>query len=211
LLTAFAVTTMSVAAQNSANQAAGESKGLPPRASPSDYQAQGKAGSLTIAAEFVGHSAPTPDAIYTTDDYVVVEIGLFGTAPVNVSLGDFSLRINGVKKTIPAQPYEMAFKTMMDPAWEPPKQEEKSKTSIGGGGGGGGAQDTGPPPPVHMPLEIRRPMEQHVTRAAMLEGQFPLPRAGLVFFEYHGKAKGIRSVDLIYSGPAGNTVIPLHP
>lgn len=204
---------MSVAAQDSANQAAGESKGLPPRASPSDYQAQGKAGSLTIAAEFVGHSAPTPDAIYTTDDYVVVEIGLFGTAPVNIALTDFSLRINGVKKTIPAQPYEMAFKTMMDPAWEPPKpKDDSSKTSFGSGGGGaGGAQDTGPPPPVHMPMEIRRPMEQRVTKAAMLEGQFPLPRAGLVFFEYHGKAKGIRSVDLIYSGAAGSTVIALHP
>jgi hypothetical protein len=208
LLSAFAFTTLSVAAQDSGNQAA-ESKGLPPRATPGDYQAQGKAGSLTIAAEFVGHSVPTPEAIYTSDDYVIVEIGLFGPSPVSIAPSNFSLRVNGTKKALAAQPYEMAFKTMMDPEWQPPKQEEKSKTSFGGGGQGG--QDSGPPPPVHMPLEIRRPMEQRVTRAAMLEGELPLPRAGLVFFEFHGKAKNIHSVDLIYSGAAGNATIALHP
>lgn len=211
LLSAFAVSALSVAAQDAPNQAP-DSKGLPPRAAPSDYQAQGKAGALTIGAEFEGHSVPTPDAIYTSDDYVVVELGFFGSSPVAINLGDFSLRVNGAKKTLSAQPYELAFKTMMDPAWEPPKPagEEKSKTSFGSGGGGGG-QDTGPPPPVHMPLEIRRPMEQHVTHAALLEGQFPFPRAGLVFFEYHGKAKNIRSLELIYSGAAGNMTLPLHP
>jgi hypothetical protein len=208
LLSAFAFTALSVAAQDSGNQSV-ESKGLPPRATPGDYQAQGKAGSLTIAAEFVGHSVPTPEAIYTSDDYVVVEIGLFGPSPASIAPANFSLRINGTKKTLAAQPYEMAFKTMMDPEWQPPKQEEKPKTSFGGGGQGG--QDSGPPPPVHMPMEIRRPMEQRVTRAAMLEGELPLPRAGLVFFEFHSKAKNIRSVDLIYSGAAGNATIVLHP
>src|SRR5579871_5086286 len=181
-----------------ASPAAGDSKGLPPRAAPSDYQAQAKAGSLTIAAEFAGHSVPTPDAIFTSDDYVVVEVGLFGPTPANVLLSDFSLRINGVKKALQAQPYELAFKTMMDPEWQPPKQEERSKTSFGAGGGGG--QDSGgPPPPVHMPPEIRRPMEQSVNRAALLEGARALPRAGLIFFEYRGKAKNSRSVELIYS------------
>ena len=33
-----------------------EAKGLPPRAAPGDYQAQAKAGEVTIAAEFVGGS-----------------------------------------------------------------------------------------------------------------------------------------------------------
>ena len=208
LLSAFAFSALGVAAQDSGNQT-GESKGLPPRAAPGDYQAQGKVGSVTIAAEFVAHSVPTPDAIYNSDDYVVVEIGLFGPSPVNIAPSNFSLRINGTKKPLSAQPYELAFKTMMDPDWQPPKQEDKSKTSFGTGGQGG--QDSGPPPPVHMPLEVRRPMEQRVTRAAMLEGEQPLPRAGLVFFEYHGKAKNIHSVDLIYSGAAGNATIALHP
>jgi len=35
-----------------------EPKGIPPRASPDDYQAKAKAGAVTIAADFDEHSAP---------------------------------------------------------------------------------------------------------------------------------------------------------
>jgi len=35
--------------------AANESKGLPPRVSPAEYQAHVQAGTVTIAAEFTGH------------------------------------------------------------------------------------------------------------------------------------------------------------
>lgn len=43
-----------------------EAQGLPPRAAPTDYQAQARAGALTIAADFVGHSVPhsTRDALH---------------------------------------------------------------------------------------------------------------------------------------------------
>ena len=37
----------------------GEAQGLPPRVAPTDYQAQAKAGEVTIAAEFAGHGVPT--------------------------------------------------------------------------------------------------------------------------------------------------------
>jgi hypothetical protein len=191
-----------------AKSSASELKGLPPRATPGDYQAQAKAGSVTIAAEFMGHSVPTPEVTYSSDDYVVVEIGLFGTGQTMLSVGDFSLRINGGKKTLPSQPYELTFKSLKDPDWEPPKTE-KSKSSLSTGGGG--ADSGSAPAPVHMPMEVRRPMEQRVQRAAMLEGQRPLPQAGLVFFEYRGKVKAIRSLELIYSGAAGNVTLELHP
>ena len=188
------------------------SKGLPPRAAPSDYQALAKAGAVTIAAEYMGHSVPTPDAIYNTDDYIVVEVGLFGppNATARLATEDFSLRVNGSKKVLPNQPYELAFKSLKDPSWQPPKSEEKSKSSFSTNGGGG---DSGEPPPLppKMPLELRRVMEQHVERAAMLQGERPLPQAGLLFFEYRGKTKNITSLDLIYNGASGNAVLPLNP
>ena len=189
---------------------ASESKGLPPRAAPGDYQAQAQIGKVTIGAEFMGHSVPTPDAIYDSDDFVVVEVGLFGAAqaPLRVGLGDFSLRINGKKAPSSSQPVELALKSLKDPSWEPPKSEEKSKTSIGTGGGNGGDP---PPSTPKMPFELRRPMELRVKKAGMIEGDRTLPQAGLLFFEYHGKAQGIKSVELIYSGAAGNTTIELHP
>ena len=39
-----------------------ESKGLPPRATPGDYQAHTQVGKLTLAAEFMRHAVPTPKA-----------------------------------------------------------------------------------------------------------------------------------------------------
>src|SRR5690242_18300042 len=71
-----------------------DTRGLPPRATPADYQAQGKAGAVTVGAEFVGHSVPTPEGILSTEDYVVVEVGMFGpNTPLKIFSEDFSLRI----------------------------------------------------------------------------------------------------------------------
>src|SRR5271154_1781878 len=71
-----------------------EIKGIPPRATPADYQAHAAAGAVTIGAEFTGHSVPTSEAVLSTEDYVVVEVGLFGPpeARVRLSYENFALR-----------------------------------------------------------------------------------------------------------------------
>jgi len=48
-------------------------------------------------------------------------------------------------------------------------------------------------------------MQQRVQKAALPEGDRPLPQAGLLFFEHRGETKKIKSLDLIYSGPTGKT------
>ena len=48
-------------------------------------------------------------------------------------------------------------------------------------------------------------------QAAWAEGERPLPRAGLLYFPYGGKAKGIHSLELIYSGGAGKATLNLMP
>jgi hypothetical protein len=191
-------------------------KGMPPRAGPSDYQAQVQAGMIIIAAEFMGHAVPTPEQTVAADDYVVIDAGLFGPPGARITLarGNFSLRINGKKNASPSEPYELVFKSLKDPQWQPPETEEsKSKggTGITTGGGGGGGGDKLPPVPPKMPFELRRVMEQHVQRAAMQEGDRPLPQAGLLFFSYRGKTEGIRSIELIYSGAAGSATLALQP
>ena len=187
-----------------------ETKGVPPRATPADYQAHAQAGSVTIAAEFEGHSVPTPDTVLSTEDYVVVEVGLFGSpeSRIKLSFENFSLRING-KKPVPAQPYGLIFKSLKDPQWEPPDQpESKSKTSFGGGEKGD-ADST--PAPVHIPIELKRVMQQRVQNASLPEGERPLPEAGLIYFEHGGKTESIHSMELIYTGPAGKATLELHP
>jgi hypothetical protein len=191
-----------------------QAKGMPPRATAADYQAQAKAGDVTIGAEFLGHAVPTPEQTLSAEDYVVVEAGLFGPPGGRTTLArdDFSLRINGKKTSLPSEPYELVFKSLKDPQWQPPEapeaKESKGGLTTGGGGGGG---DKLPPIPPKMPFSLRRAMEQHVQKAAMQEGDRLLPQAGLLFFLYRGKVEGIKSLELTYSGAAGKAMLTLEP
>lgn len=193
-----------------------ETKGLPPRATPADYQAQGKAGMVTIGAEFTGHGVPTAEGTFNSEDYVTVETGLFGPAGnhATVSVDDFSLRINGKKMPLPSQPFALILKSLKDPDWVPPDTgdgEPKSKGGITTGGGGGGGGNDPPPPPPKMPLELQRAMALKVQKSVVPEGDRALPVAGLLFFQFRGKTDSIRSMELIYSGPAGKATIALQP
>jgi hypothetical protein len=191
---------------------ANEIKGLPPRIAPTDYQAHAETGDVTIAADFAEHGVPTPDAAFTTEDYVAVETALFGPqgTRVKISADDFTLRINGKKTALTSRPYGMVLANLKDPSWEPPElPSTKSKTSLTSGDSGGG--DNTPPPPPHMPMPLRHAMEQKVQKAALPEGDRALPVAGLLFFSYRGQSKSIQSVELIYSGPAGKVTLKLHP
>src|SRR5208337_1270000 len=143
LITGVWMVAVSLPAQEAGKES--PSKGMPPRAAPSEYQAQAKAGAVTIAAEFMGHAVPTPEQTLSADDYVVVEAGLFGPPGARTTLArsDFSLRINGKKTPLPSEPYELVFKALKDPEWQPPVEKDDSKSSKGGltGGAGGGGGD----------------------------------------------------------------------
>src|SRR5579872_6271727 len=91
---------------------------LSPRATPNDYQAHSKAGSVTIGAEFMRHAVPTPQGQFNNEDYVTVEVGIFGSPGerTRISVEDFSLRING-KKAIVSQPYGVVMANLKDPDW----------------------------------------------------------------------------------------------
>jgi hypothetical protein len=193
--------------------APGESKGIPPRATPADYQARAQAGEMTIGAEFTGHALPTEQGALTTEEYVAVEVGLFGKlgARVKVSAEDFSLRINGKKAALPSQPYGLVTGNLKDPEWGPPAAKSKSKTGMTGGGDGEQGDSNEPPAPVVIPIEVQRAMAQRVRKAVLPEGERALPLDGLIFFQYRGKAKGIHKLELIYAGPAGKATLALAP
>src|SRR5580658_8790118 len=112
------------------NAVARASKVPPPRGNPSDYLSHAPAGTLTIAAEFDGHSVPTAEATLSTEEFVAVEIGLFGPpdAHTTVAFSDFSLRINGKKAALPAEQFAAVSRNLRDPEWFPP-EEEKDKSS----------------------------------------------------------------------------------
>ncbi|HMF75044.1 MAG TPA: hypothetical protein VK604_05225 [Bryobacteraceae bacterium] len=187
-----------------------EAKGMPARATPGDYQAQAQAGTVTIAADFVGHAVPTPEQMLSTEDFVVVEAALFGPpqARLNLSINDFSLRINGKKTPLARQSYVVVARSLKDPEWQPPEPPAKSKSSLSTGGGG---QNDSPPPVVHVPVPLQRSWEQRAQKASLPEGDRPLPLAGLMFFQYRSKTQGIRSIELIYDGAGGKATLTLNP
>jgi hypothetical protein len=189
-------------------------QGIPPRTTPADYQAHAKAGAVTIGAEFIGHSFLTPQGTLTTEEYVVVETGLFGEpgARIVLSLDDFSLRVNGKKTPLPSVPYGMVTRSLKDPDWEPPTppSSSKSKTSLSTGGESAGEPKTSPTP-IRVPVEVQRQWAQRAQKASLAQGDRALPQAGLLFFLYRGKTSSIRSIDLIYSGPGGQATLALQP
>jgi hypothetical protein len=199
--------------QNTASKDAqiNEAKGMPPRAAATDYQAQAQAGKVTIAAEFLGHSVPRAEGPLSTEDYVVIETAFFGSPEerLKLSIDDFSLRINGKKAPLSSQPFGLVAKSLKDPQWSPPEAAEtKSKTSIGNGSQ---SDSNMPPPPVHVPIELQRAMARHLQSSSLPEGERTLPQAGLIYFQYRGKTQSIRSLELIYTGPAGKATLPLQP
>jgi hypothetical protein len=185
---------------------------VPARALPTDYQTHTKVGEVTIAAEFVGAFFPVPEGTLKSEDYVAVETALFGPpgARLKLSIGDFSLRING-KKALASEHYGIVTRNVKDPEWEPPEAAEAKKSKGGLTGNGSGTVESAPPPIIHVPLELQRAWNDRLTKASLSEGDRPLPQAGLVFFPYRGKAKGIRSVELVYEGPAGKAALALQP
>lgn len=193
-----------------------EIRGLPPRTTPSDYPDQGQAGKVTIAAEFQGHAIPTEQGNLTTEDYVVVETGLYGPqgSRVTLSTDDFALRING-KKALPSEPYGLVLGNVKDPEWVPPEPPKPKAKNLSIGGDEQEQEPRGeakePAFPVKVPLEVQRAMNQRVQKAALPEGDRVLPVAGLVFFRYGGKTGKIHTLESVYKGTAGKATLTLEP
>ena len=188
-----------------------QAKPIPPRAAPADYQGRAQVGNFTIAADFTGHAVPTSHGPLTTEDYVMVEVAVFGPADakLKLSMDDFSLRINKSKKATPISRYEMVFHSLKDPEYEPAVAvEKKSKSSLGTGGGDKG--DSAPPSPPPIPFEVRRNMQLRAQKAAFPEGERPLPQAGVLFFQSRKDAKNIQALELLYDGPAGKAKVVLQ-
>ena len=185
-------------------------KGIPARHSAAEYIGHGKVGALTIGGDFDGHDIPTLESTLTAEDYVTVEVGVFGApgAHAIISATDFSIRINGKKSPIPSEGFAALSRNLRDPSWTPPDQKDKQKSR--GGINTGGEQQDNTPPVIHIPPEMERAMRQQVGAAALPEGDRALPVAGLLFFKYSGQAKGIHEVELVYEGSAGKGSIKLQ-
>jgi hypothetical protein len=189
-------------------------QGTSPRAKVSEYPVNGKVGELEIGAEYMVHSFGA-DQIFLADDFLIVEVAVYPPkrTDVVVDARKFTLRLNGKKDVLLAQPSGMVAASIKYPDWQ-----RKPQVIAGGGIGDQGIilgqppsverfpgdrrAERGPAPPrvptgnSPTPTEPVDPAEL-VQKVALPEGKTNWPVSGYVFFPYRGKASKLKSVELI--------------
>jgi hypothetical protein len=208
-------------------------QGLTPREKAADYpvHAEVKDG-FTIAAEYLVHTLPTGKDALVANDYLVVEVAVFGPRGkrIDLSQGNFTLLLDTGKKggktaLSPDSAGSVAASIKFSDWTQKPHVEAE-------GGVGNASVGFGPPmtprfpgdpsvrtmPPSPVPdqnpagIEKEQPLsiDERVQRVSLPTGQLAPPAAGLIFFPFEGKTKSIKTLELVYEGPAGRVVLKLE-
>ena len=200
--------------------------GLDPRLKVTDYPVHAKLNKVSLGAEYLVRSFSGEGRIFVAPHYLVVEVALYPSAeePLMVAIEHFTLRLNGKKQVLFAQAPGFVAASLKYPDWEPhPKLEA-------GGGIGDTGVIVGRPEPVERfpgdqrPRQTRLPrppqapsdedrsgldnqpgarVEEVVVQNALPEGKAGAPVSGYLYFPYKSKTKTLRSLELVYQGPAG--------
>ncbi len=198
-----------------------------PRSKASDYPAHVQMETVTLAAEYLVHTLPTPTGPLIAKDYLVVDVAFFGPpfSRLKISPDHFTLRINGHGEPLQAQLPGMVAGSIKFPD----STGHPSLTGAAGVGIGNGQVVIGPRPPAsqfpgdgndrtastqpitQVQKEQEDTVDYRVQNASLLEGEQSLPRSGLIYFPFQGRTKGIHSLQLLYNGPMGKTVLKLLP
>jgi hypothetical protein len=200
-------------------------QGTTPKATPAEYPVHTEIGTVTLAAEYLVHSLPTPKGTLIATDYLVVDVAWFGPSfsRLKMSPDNFTLRINGKGQTLTAEPPGMVAGSIKFPGSRPHLETSGTITN------GDGSVTVGPrAPPSRFPgdgndrtasghaptvkeVEEESSIDYRVQNATLPEGEHALPRSGLVYFFYRGKIKNIHSLDLFYEGTMGKATLKLLP
>jgi hypothetical protein len=188
-------------------------------------------GERTLAAEYMARSIPVPGGSLFTEDYLVIDVAMFGPKYDSLALSSshFTLRMNGKKTPILSQTPGVVAGSLKYGDWSRPRLE------AGAGVGNAGVvlgrpvpverfpgdptvrRLPAPPVPSQSPSapgverEQAAPVEEQIERAALAEGVQKLPLSGLLFFPYRGKPGSVKRLELEYEGPAGRGVLKVLP
>lgn len=205
----------------------------PPKASPAEYPVKAELPGLVIAADYTVRTVFGRDDSALTPDYLTVDVALYPPKgkTISVAASQFRLRVNGKKQPLYSQTPGMVAASLRYPDWE-------QRPTVLVGAGAGDAQvilgrpqpterfpgDPRPqqgrlPPPPKAPTDqdrsgIERPPARSpadiVTEEALPEGDYTFPRHGHLYFPFKGKTASLKSVELLYEGPAGKAALVLR-
>jgi len=196
----------------------------------SDYPAHAELPEVALGAEFMVRSYSANNQTFIVRDHLTVEVAIYPAKPLAISCGNFKLRINGKKQVLFAQTPQFVAASLKHPDWE-----QRPTLTAGAGVGNGGITIGGHPPVERFPGDpgARRPPqapkapdgvdrggygkppedmtpEELLLYVALAEGETKSPAAGYLFFAFKGKPSSIKSVELIYEGPAGGATLRLR-
>lgn len=200
--------------------------GTDPRPKASDYPAHAQAPRAEIGAEYLARTISEAGESYYTGVYLVVEVAIYPDKGVTlpVSSGDFQLRINGKKVPLITQTPSIVAATIRNPDWDRIPRGPVAGVGLGGADIMIGGRPTverfpGDPQTTRTPRPPRAPDEREKTpqdrgevalRLALPQVQTETGVSGLIYFAYKSKLNNIRSLELIYEGPAGRQVLALR-
>lgn len=200
-------------------------QGTTPKTKAADYPVRVQMDQVTLAAEYLVHSLPTPKGTLVATDYLVVEVAFYGPSfsRLKMSPDNFKLRINGKGDPLPSDAPGIVSRSIRFPG-EKPHLETQGSVTMGDGtvsvgprappsqfpGDGNERLPAGSPPSIKT-VEEENNIEYRVQNATLPEGEHSLPRSGLLYFYYRGKIKNIHSLDLQYEGTMGKATLKLLP
>ena len=194
----------------------------------SDYPQQLKLTKADVGAEFHAHTLPvgegTGKSPLFAGEYLVIEIAIFPAPYVKMAVDSshFSLRLNG-KKAVTAQPAGMVVRSMKATRTNMPAlviRRGPGEVTVGGpqrqprfpGDQGGQPQKNPVPEEEHPGVEkAPEPKPEELVPARELRSEvIDRPVAGYLYFPYEGKLKALKSIELVYEGPAGQGKVALQ-
>lgn len=199
--------------------------GTTPKASEQDYPVRAKLQKLSIGAEYLVHSFSSGRQMFIAKDYLVVEVALFPAKGENleVNASHFTLCVNGRKQALSPQAPEFVADSLKHPdqsyglhpvaALGPIVLGQPQPTERFPGDPNGRAGTPPPQAPEDNPsgLDKEPPIraEDLVVQAALPDGEHHGPTSGFLYFPYRGNIHRIRSLELMFTGPAGSAALPL--
>ena len=177
-----------------------------------DYPVRANAGRAELGAEFLMHSIPSSRGYYFAKSYLVVDVGVFPKPGgiLEVSAGQFTLRLNGASAVLMAQSPGMVAASLKYPDWGMPAGLS-GRASVGNIG-----IDSDPRPAGRFPgdphAQTPDPNQEdepdhQISLVALPDVVSERPARGCVFFASGIKAKKIKSLDLEWTGPAGEHAV----
>ena len=181
-----------------------------------DYPAHASWPKFEIGAEYLMHSIPTQKGTLFAGDYLVVEVSIYpGKTPLEISSGAFTLRLNGRKFVLNAEPPGFVAAALKYPDWE------QHPTLVATAQMGDATVAVGQPPnPGRFPQDPNRDrrlpqpghpddaerggidksidIDQVIKFVSLPEVTTNERVKGCLYFRYSGKIKSIHTVDLEY-------------